>query len=473
MECIGRPMPENINPIEYAMKLLQSRKSELDTYIEAWKRCAEEAVPGVYARVHTDYIDSFEEDVEMKNKNKNNNKEGDSSSPSVTTADSTSVVPASQEAVDEFGAGDDLPPVKVPMDPEFLKEHGSNVRKCLAPPPAVIKEKNVIVEELLKDRQPPSTLHQLKLVSARSWRNVVRDPMLTFARIGQTVIFALFIGLVFLNLEVKSSGVQDRQGLLFLIAMQMTFLSLMPGLMAFPPELAVFLQDQANGLYGPNAFYWAKSIVELPVNTISPALFTIIVYFMSGLGVPYGGDESDRATNFFRHFCVIICLSYTANALGLLLGAFAGRKPEAAFVYAPLVIMPQAFVAGLFANTDRLEPGWVWLSYISFLRYAFKALTRLEFMDMGFICSQATEGLACRYPTGASVVKFLGFGQYTFDEFGYSILMIIVIQVVFRLLGMAGLYWQSTMQHAKLVFKDNHARISKLEENNNNTKADQ
>merc|ERR1712146_10733 len=56
------------------------------------------------------------------------------------------------------------------------------------------------------------------------------------------------------------------------------------------------------------------------------------------------------------------------------------------------------------------------------------------------------------------------FNQDTFDEYGYSVLMIIVIQVVFRILGMAGMYWQSAGQQAQLVFKENHNRISKLED---------
>ncbi len=57
--------------------------------------------------------------------------------------------------------------------------------------------------------------------------------------------------------------------------------------------------------------------------------------------------------------------------------------------------MPLAFVGGLFANTDRLEPGWIWLEYISFPRYVFKSfpiLDRHEWAEtaaLGAYCARA------------------------------------------------------------------------------------
>lgn len=450
-DCIGRPMPENINPVEFAMKLLQSKGSELQQYIEAWKRCAEIAVPGIYARYNTYGVDSFEEDQQKKNLAAiaaagNEGQE-------MHDKNKTVVKVTSVESQDEYSSGEELPPIKNPMDSLFHERHGAGVARCLAPPPEAIKPTNEVIDKLLDMRKPPSLLHQLRLLTGRSWRNVVRDPMLTIGRIMQVLIFAIFIGLLFWGLKTNTNGVQDRQGVFFLLLIQNVFLSMMPALMAFPPELAVFLQDQANGMYGPIAFYWAKTIVELPINTLAPTLFGTIIYCMSQLTL--------KAENYFSFLAITLANAYCANALGMFLGAFSGRKPEAAFVFAPLIVMPLAFVAGLFANTERLEPGWVWLEWVSFPRYVYKAYIRIEFVDFGVICSKATDS-GCRYPTGMDVVRFLGFDQYEFDKWGYDLIMIFVVQIVFRFLGMAGLYYQSMAQHAHLVYGDNHKRISKI-----------
>lgn len=444
-QSIGFPAPPRINPSEYAMHLLQSATEELKQYIDAWQRCGDKAVAG-----YTKRLPEFNTDGTLATTT--------TTSGNTTTTIAVSSAPDGEELLTQRQASFQ------DQDPAFLAEFGSSIRQNLAAPPAVIKESNAVVDAMMKLRAPATLGRQFMLVAGRSWRNQIRDPMLTFARVAQTVIFSLFIGLFYVNLRVNTAGVQDRQGLLFLFMIQNTFLSLMPGLMAFPPELAVFLRDQADALYSPGILYAAKTIVELPLNTVIPSLFTVIIYFMAGLGSSLD-SSADRADHFFRFYCVALLCSYCARALGMLIGAFLGRSPEAAFVVAPLCIMPQAFVAGLFANTDRLEPGWVWLEWISFCRYTYKAIFKIEFEALGTICIPSnTTNNNCRYPTGADVVRFYGFDQYEMDKFGYSVLWLCVITLFFSVCGVLALYYQSAKQRVELVFAANHKRYQELED---------
>jgi hypothetical protein len=80
-----------------------------------------------------------------------------------------------------------------------------------------------------------------------------------------------------------------------------------------------------------------------------PLIYVIITYFSWDLAL----DP--------RHFSIISpspsCSRTLANAFGLFAAALFPR-PEIAFTITPLMLMPQMLVGGLFANTERLEPGW-------------------------------------------------------------------------------------------------------------------
>jgi len=95
-------------------------------------------------------------------------------------------------------------------------------------------------------------------------------------------------------------------------------------------------------------------------------------------------------------------------------------------------------VGGLFANTERLEPGWVWLNYISFPRYGFKAFMVNEFKNMEPLCPprlvnmNGTEVMAqpCRFTSGDEALAVYGFDKETVDTVWFNIVLLLVMMVV-------------------------------------------
>jgi hypothetical protein len=54
------------------------------------------------------------------------------------------------------------------------------------------------------------------LLTGRAARINFRDPAATFGRLFQTLFFAVFLALLFANLEKNDNGVTDRAGVLFM-----------------------------------------------------------------------------------------------------------------------------------------------------------------------------------------------------------------------------------------------------------------
>lgn len=88
----------------------------------------------------------------------------------------------------------------------------------------------------------------------------LRDPGNFYGRISQISFLGLFLGLFFFNMKTDMAGVQDRMGFLYLALVNTMFNAAMNGVAAFPPERAVFLQEQANDTYNAFIYYFGKNL---------------------------------------------------------------------------------------------------------------------------------------------------------------------------------------------------------------------
>merc|ERR1712146_226626 len=171
------------------------------------------------------------------------------------------------------------------------------------------------------------------------------------------------------------------------------------------------------------------------------------------------------ATAFFNHLAIALVIGYTGNAFGLF-AASLFPSPEITMTLTPL--MPMMLVGGLFANTERLEPGWTWLNYISFPRYGFKAFMINEFQNVELcpprlMVVNGTEVMArpCRYLTGEEALKVYGFDKETVDTVWFNIVLLLIMMVILRIIGAFGLHVQGASRRSELVFEGNFRRQHK------------
>jgi len=65
--------------------------------------------------------------------------------------------------------------------------------------------------------------YQFKLLAARNFMNLVRLPQTSYVKVITTTLTALFAILLFWNTSKDTQGVQDFQGALFFICMNIAF----------------------------------------------------------------------------------------------------------------------------------------------------------------------------------------------------------------------------------------------------------
>jgi len=274
---------------------------------------------------------------------------------------------------------------------------------------------------------------QLYELTTRSYRNLLRDRFFMTAQMVQAMGFGLIIGLVFMKLGTDQTSVQDRMGLLFMLTTFTMFSGAMGVVNTISKEKAVFLREQHAGAYSPLWYFLGKGIAETPFHIGLAVLMFTIVYLITGL--------SPTATVYFA-LCGTMVLSYLCGtSLGMLVSTCCPNFHVASAVV-PVVIVPMLLSGGLLASSGRLDPYWLWLEKISIVRYAFVAMSRLEFTSLHHIdCDIEKYGSLCErmFHKGSDVIRSYGFDTRV-NEYWVLYLSMAGIFVLLRVLAFLALH---------------------------------
>eukprot|EP01064_Diplonema_japonicum_P031175 TRINITY_DN54_c0_g1_i5.p1 TRINITY_DN54_c0_g1~~TRINITY_DN54_c0_g1_i5.p1 ORF type:complete len:654 (+),score=204.71 TRINITY_DN54_c0_g1_i5:64-2025(+) len=260
---------------------------------------------------------------------------------------------------------------------------------------------------------------QLMALSSRTFRNVLRNPALSKARVVQSVVLGLLLGLVFFDLDDDTLGVRAKQGAIFFVMVNQSMLPMMGVLHSFPVELGLVLRETQASLYSISAYFLTKTFVELPFMMFFPTLFLSIPYWMIGL--------RDSAEAFWTLTAIIIWTSLVAQSFGLLISAMAPTL-ELAILLGPLIFLPFMLLAGFFVQDI---PTWLeWLQHCSFIKWSFEGAIINEFEDRVLDVNITTENAT--YTHGDEVVTQLGLQD---GSVARTFLILISYTVILRVLA--------------------------------------
>ncbi|KAJ2742905.1 hypothetical protein GGI20_004146 [Coemansia sp. BCRC 34301] len=277
-----------------------------------------------------------------------------------------------------------------------------------------------------------SWIYEYKTLARRDWLNLMRNVPFIASQVIQSLATALIVGFMFFYLKHDSASIQNRLGVLYIVALNATFPIVMPALYAFFDERDIMLRERSAAVYRVTSFYISKATTFMPVALTSSAVFICGVYFVSHLTFSVG--------KFFVTLGVLSCLNIVSISFMLMVGS-AVRTMDVAFVIAPGIITIELLFGGLLANPKTIPVAIKWVHWINPVYYAYAAFVLNEFSGLEFIC---TPGAVC-YLDGETVIEAYGMDRFTVWQ---DMAMLLVIAAVFYVTGYALLRWRAKPKFA-------------------------
>lgn len=210
----------------------------------------------------------------------------------------------------------------------------------------------------------------IREVAVLSWRtalNVIRTPELFLSREIVLTVMAIVLSTLFRKLDVLDFKSINRLLNFYIFSVSLVFFSSNDAVPTFIQERFIFIRETSHNAYRASTYVISSLIVYLPFFGIQGFTFAVITKYML------------RLNSSILYFWLILFASLiTTNAYVMLVSAVV---PSYITGYAVVIATTALFflTCGFFLKASQIPKFWIWLHYMSAIKYPFEALLVNEF----------------------------------------------------------------------------------------------
>eukprot|EP00026_Physarum_polycephalum_P005293 Phypoly_transcript_05325.p1 GENE.Phypoly_transcript_05325~~Phypoly_transcript_05325.p1 ORF type:complete len:643 (+),score=84.35 Phypoly_transcript_05325:233-1930(+) len=261
---------------------------------------------------------------------------------------------------------------------------------------------------------------QFKVLLRRSFKDTLRNRKVWISQAILTIVCAVLIGTVFLQIGNGQSSTTRRQPVLFFCVINQGVFGALMVINMFPSERKIVLRERAAGTYKSSAYFMAKIAADTTLQIFLPILFSCIVYWLVGL--------QHDAGKFFIFTAFMILCSLTATSIALCVSAVCRTIPMAVAVL-PMTLEVSRLFGGFFLSPANLPHYFVWLDALSYAKYTYVGISLNELHGLAITCTPAqlnAKGV-CPISSGEQTIESLGLDKYTMHQCA----LILVAMIIF------------------------------------------
>jgi ABC-type multidrug transport system ATPase subunit len=265
---------------------------------------------------------------------------------------------------------------------------------------------------------------QFRTLFKRSFREVIRGKTTLILKTVQQISLGVIYGGIY-SLGTNQASIQDRFGLLSLIAIGSANMAVASTIRSFPREKAIVSNEIASKMYRTLPYFIGKALSELPLVAVFNGIFGTIVYHLTGLS---------RMKGKFRRFLGLLTTHGLASeAVGLVIGAVSPSSDVALAIFPAVLVLNIIFDGKNISeeNTPRLLR---WIPKIGLIRWGFEGLCVNEFDQLTFDTKGPRRGPVAKF--GSEALDRFGLGTNTLGDIVKAQLSITVVSWALSYIGL-------------------------------------
>ncbi|XP_011878502.1 PREDICTED: ATP-binding cassette sub-family G member 1-like isoform X2 [Vollenhovia emeryi] len=256
-----------------------------------------------------------------------------------------------------------------------------------------------------KNNPKISWIYQFNTSVRRMMTQLYRNRNYMYVKLWVLIFLGIVNGSLFWNIGNDASRALFNFGFCFGCQIYFLYIPLQPVLLTFPSEVKLMAREHFNGWYNLSAYYWALTVVSIPLQIIFGFCYLTIIYLITGQPL-----ELHRSSIFFG--TCFVC-AFISESIGQNIGSM--FNPVNSMVIGSIISCPLILTAIQDFGVETTGPRPLFRTifmYTSHLRYGLEGLTTAIYGYGRQRIPCPTEEFYCHFSSPKEIMQIIGITYY-------------------------------------------------------------